>query len=124
MRYTIGNNNPGPSNPSTMSQLFANTPQNVGKFTAHGAVADTTIGPLKCDITFPHWYGVRQTQLGGGKGSIQQGFCDASGNWIGNSHNVDQETAIIAASQESGRQIYWQAKILKAGDYTFQGGAG
>lgn len=122
MRYTIGNNNPGPSSPSTMSQLFANTPQNVGKFTAHGAVADTSTGPLKMDITFAHSYVVRQTQ----KGHCAHGFIDASGNKIGVWGKDQDGAASLTKAQfdAANGHAEWRADYNSAGDFTFQGGAG
>ena len=70
MKYTVGNNQPGPTSPTHAAQLFASVHPIDGKFTAHGAVADTSTGPLTWDIAFSHNYIVRQTQKGGGAGGV------------------------------------------------------
>lgn len=126
MRYTIGNNQPGPTSPNHASQLFAQNSTNLGKFTAHGAVGDTSTGPLTWDIGFAKTYIVRQTQKGGGAGGVKHGFVDASGNKIGTwGHDQDAPAQISKAvfDQHNGN-VSWRADYLKAGDYTFQGGAG
>jgi len=126
MRYTIGNNNPGPSNPSHASQLFAQTQTNVGKFTAHDAVADTSTN-LSWDLAFNKSYIVRQTQKGGGAGGVKHGFVDrSSGSKIGTwGHDQDAPASITRAQFDAaGGDVDWRADYLKAGDYTFQGGAG
>jgi len=126
MRYTLGNldqNLPGPASPSALDQLITTAGNN--KFTAHDAQAGARTGPLPLgSIGFQHSYIIRQTQMGGGKGSIKQGFCDAKGNFTG-TVGSDQESASITKDQANKLGIvYWMCEYLKPGSYTFQGGAG
>lgn len=122
MHYTIGNNQPGPTSPTNLSQL--DNPAGLNKFTAHGAVADTETN-VAADVAFPHWYIIRQTQKGGGKNGVRHGFVDGAGNYIGViGHDQDAPCMITRAQYDAHGGVRWQAEYLKGGDYTFQGGAG
>lgn len=110
----------GPSNPATASQLL--TVAGLNKFTVHGAPAGSSI-VVAMDIHFAHQYGLRQTQLGGGKGGVEFGFIDAAGAQVG-VHNVDQGMAMVTTSQANDKAIRLEITFHKAGDYTFVGGAG
>lgn len=124
MRYTIGNNQPGPTSPDHASQLLAQNATNLGKFTAHGAVADTETS-VEWDIPFDHYYIIRQTQKGGGKNGVRYGFVDSSGRYIGLiGHDQDAPCMITKAQFDQHGGVRFQAEYLKPGDYTFQGGAG
>jgi hypothetical protein len=122
MHYTIGNNQPGPSNPTHASQLISHA--GLDKFTAHGAVADTETS-LAFDIAFPNFYIIRQTQKGGGKNGVKHGFVNGAGHYVGVvGSDQDAPCMITRAQADAAGGVRWQAEYLKAGDYTFQGGAG
>ena len=109
----------GPSNPSAVGQVI--TTQGLNKFTVHGAQPGQVLGPLPMNIPFAHWYGINQTQRGGGKGGVEFGFCDEHGAPLG-AQGHDQGMSMIGAGGVA--PLYWQAKFHLAGDYTFTGGAG
>lgn len=123
MRYTIGNNQPGPTSPTNLSQL--DTAAGLNKFTAHGAVADTETH-VKVDVAFENYLIIRQTQKGGGKNGVRHGFVNSTGSYIGLiGHDQDAPCLLTRAQFDAlGGNVYWQAEYLKAGDYTFQCGVG
>ena len=111
----------GPANPAAVGQVI--TVEGNHKFTVHGAPAGSVLGPLPMNIPFAHSYGINQTQMGGGKGGVTFGFCDEHGNAIG-VQGHDQAMSQVTTAQAGVTPLYWQAKFLKSGDYTFGGGAG
>jgi len=126
MRITLGNIDKsiaGPTSPTALDQLI--TTQGDNKFTCHDVQAGEHIGPITLgSIGFQHSYGIRQTQKGGGAGSVTFGFCDAKGNAIGTQGKDQDGMCQVTKAQEGSTPLFWQAKFLKAGSYTFQGGAG
>ena len=125
MKWTIGNNQPGPTSPGHASQLFASVHPNDGKCAAHGAVGDTEAS-VAWDIPFDHFYIIRQTNKGGGKNGVKHGFVDANGNYIGLVGHDQDAPCLLTKAQFNAHNgnVRWQAEFLKAGDYVFQGGAG
>lgn len=94
------------------------------KFSAHHAKDGDKIGPLLVDVVRPlppgktavSVYSMRQTQIGGGKNGLVQGFCDSNGNYIG-TMGQDQETAQVTAVEAAAHgKLYWKAEIVKAGN--------
>jgi len=132
MRYTLGNlsdNIPGPTSPTKLNQLITvNPPLANNKFTAHGAVADTKTGPVGMNIPFAKSYIIRQTAKGGGAGGVKHSFVNSSGSVLGTpGHDQDAPASITKAQYDAAGgdgHVFWQAEYLKAGDYSFQGGAG
>lgn len=109
----------GPANPSAVGQVI--TAQGLNKFTVHGAQAGQVLGPLAMNIPFAHWYGINQTQKGGGKGGVSFGFCDEAGAPLG-AQNVDQGMAMVGAG--GSIPLYFKVTFHLPGDYTFTGNPG
>lgn len=109
----------GPSNPTAVGQLIRNDADR--KFTVHGAQAGQTLGPIAMNIPFVHFYGIRQTQKGGGKDGVFFGFCDEQGHPVG-AQNQDQGMCMIGTG--SHEPLYFKATFDKPGDYTFTGNQG
>jgi len=130
MNYTsitlgkLGGHKTAPSPISGMAALI-----NSGddfKFCVHGAKPGE-IGPYLMDIGFSKSYGIRQDEIGNGKGGLKHGFCDEHGAWLG-TPNVDQETATITHDQAAGKRVFWKAEVTAGAhgagpvDLVFQGG--
>src|SRR5574337_835144 len=118
MRYTIGNNQPGPTSPTHAAQLL--NAAGLNKFTAHGAVADTST-EVAWDIPFVHSYVLRQTQ----KGKCTHGFLH-NGSKIGQWGKDQDGAASITKAQfdAAGGNVTYRIDYESAGDFTVQGGAG
>lgn len=118
----------GPANPIAVGQLIQPAHQN--KFTEHGARVGNDIGPIPFNIPFTSSYGIRQSQKGGGKDSVEHGFCDSHGNWLGVVGRDQDAQAMVthvqgkAASIPPGTPLYYRIKYMKPGDYVFEGNPG